>query len=299
MCKHTAFTRWFAVSMICGVMIVAPSCSDDETTGPTADMVTIAGMVVNVDDFSLVEGVRVSLLDSPYADDFPTGTDGQFELQVPRGSKLLLKTDDFDRNRKDDWLPLINVDVPNVVANDDILGWVIHACPVSQCADGDTGSVAYWDNYLQNGDQSNGDLFVPTSTAFTSGVIAVLNVFCENLSLVAPEDMSVTTNAPEFPIGYMKKGPGGFPVLACTSPDVVHPASRTTTDSSGWVMSFGDRSFTGDTVELTFTDMDGQRGFAFVSPLEVPVRPGTLTLVWAIAVDGVPNKTILDILPCF
>ncbi|MEE9268976.1 MAG: hypothetical protein V3V49_01835 [Candidatus Krumholzibacteria bacterium] len=291
---------WLVVSLVGVVAFVAPGCGDDETTGPTIDMVTIAGMVMNVDTGEPAPGIRVSLLDTPYADDLATGTDGAFELQVPRGSELLLKTDDFNRNRKDDWFPLINVEVPTVVANGNMLNWRIHACPVTQCADGDTGSVAYWDNYLQNGDQNNGDIFVPTNSAFTSGVITVIYWFCDNGVETSPAGLSVTTNVPEFPVCYMKEGTQTwFPELVCTSPDVVYPASRATTDSSGWVMSFGDRDFTGDTVELTLTDTDPQRGFVFPPPFDIPVRPGTLTAVFALAVDGVPNKTVVELLTCF
>jgi len=220
----------------------------------------------------------------------PTGTDGVFSLEVPKGSPLYLHTDDFDTSN-DNWIPLINIDSPVVVANSDMLDFPIHCCPQTTCkSPADSlfdGSVAIWDNYLQNGDQNNGDMFVPTSPNNSGGTIVMLMGDCPN-----SDSVSVTTSAPEFPVGYMladKTFPSDDGSLSCGyGPDYFYPSTRTTSDPSGFAVSFGDPAFAGQTVTVTITDALSQPFRNFSSPVEVPVRPGTLSLVWPLTVNGQP-----------
>ncbi len=122
-------------------------------------------VVRNIDTAELAHGVRVHLLDTQYADDVPTGTDGAFELNVPKGSTLWLVTDDFSAST-DTLYPMINGDIPPVVANDDIFDMPIHACPerVGQ----PSSSLAVYDAYLANQDAANGDIFVPLGVSDAS-----------------------------------------------------------------------------------------------------------------------------------
>ena len=101
------------------IALLLPACEDDSTSGGPVELVTIAGVVRNVDDASAAVGVRVRQWGTTYADDVATGTDGAFELKVPRGTKLTLYTDDFN-STTDVWFPLINVDIVPIVANDDV-----------------------------------------------------------------------------------------------------------------------------------------------------------------------------------
>ncbi|MEE9268974.1 MAG: hypothetical protein V3V49_01825 [Candidatus Krumholzibacteria bacterium] len=280
-----------------------PSCRDDTTVLPcAATMVTIAGMVIGEDTGMPTSGIRVSLLGTDFSNHVPTGTSGAYEFQVPKGSRLVLMTDDFDASQ-DDYVPLIHVDLPSVVANNNMLDVLTPILPWSRCGFDTSGIVALWDDYLQNGDQNNGEVFVPTSTAASAGAIAIFFYNCDNGRDGPVDGMSYTTNTPEFPIGYMNAdkvyGPNWSEYLLCRNgPDIFHPPSRTTTDWAGMALSWGDPAFTRSTVEITITDTDAQRALAFQSPFEVPVRPGALTAVFVTAIDGLPNKTVKEWFTC-
>jgi hypothetical protein len=265
-------------------------------------MVTIAGVVMDIDKQVPAVGIRVSQLGTSYSDAVATGTDGAFEIKVPKGTPLALRTDDFYAGRTNKWVPLINVDWPNVVANRDMLDELIHACPFTQCATSpDTsGSVAIWDVYLQEGDQNNGDMFVPTSTAIASGTIVISIWTCDNGQASDVPGFSVTSNVPEFPFCYINKDKLFFPDFALCSNglDFVFPPSQTSTDDWGHAYSWGDPAYTGNSVKLTMTDTDPQRGLDWQSPFEVPVRPGEITLIQPSAIDSVPNRSLVDVLKC-
>ena len=101
------------------VLLLTNSCSDDNTGVNGGGMVTIAGVVRSIDDGSLAEGVLIRQLDTDYVDEVATGSDGKYELRVPKGTKLLLHADDDPASGQDKWFPFINVDIPSVVVNDD------------------------------------------------------------------------------------------------------------------------------------------------------------------------------------
>ncbi len=273
------------------------SCGEKHPTEP--ELVRISGHVTNVDTRQRAPGVRVRLLDTDYADEVATGTDGAYALRIPKGSDLLLVAEDFDPQQHV-WFPVINVDLPIQRADQDIDDWPVHACPVSHAPT--HGSVASWDNYLANGDGANGDLFVPTSSAASSGILSVLVVqaVSNDCTLWQVDGVRFHSDTPFFPDGYVRAdhifGPSlGTPDPAL-GPDIMFPSTRADTDSSGWYLSFGDPAFSGTEVTLTVSDAKPGRGLAFSSPWVLPVRPGTITLALAAVIDGVPNKTVRDFL---
>jgi len=294
---HVNARFWLIASLLGVITFIAFSCGEDEAVVPCEDgLVTIAGRVINIDTQLPAPGVRVTLLGTGFRDEFASGTpSGDYELKVPKGSKLVFITDDYDTN-EDNWVPLINIDHPNVVANGNMLNWRIHACPRTQCgpdSSTDVQNVAVWDNYLQNGDQNNGDMFVPTSVAEAGGTIMVSIWHCIGGQDSEVPGFSVTSNAPEFPFGYKYAA-----VHTCADgPDIMHPPSRATTDLWGQAYSWGDPAYTGDTVEITIADMDTLRGLTF-DPIELPVRPGTITFIFPAAIEGVANKSLCEAFTC-
>jgi hypothetical protein len=72
---------------------------------------------------------------------------------------------------------------------------------------------------------------------------------------------------------------------------------RGATDSSGWVVSFCDSSGSDTSATLAFQDLKAGRDLIW-PPFEVPVRPGTITLVWALGINGATNKNFKEIGQC-
>jgi len=260
----------------------------DTATNP--GLVTITGTVRNIDDGQVAEGVRVRLLDTDFSDATQTGSDGAFLIQIPRGSPLLLYTDDFDNTRADAWFPLINAEYPPAVANENLTDWPIHACPNTVMPQ--KGSLAAWDNYLANGDVANGDLFVPDNCASSGGIVAVLILGAAGGQELENADFSLTLDADAFPDGYIHTDnffDENFIPDPSLGPDILYPGARTVTDWGGGFVSFGDPAFGGTQVTMTFTDADANRGLVWRSPVAVPVRPGTISLIIPCHVDGVPD----------
>lgn len=278
--------------------LLAICACDDNPEAPDAgvEMVTIAGTVFNIDLGVPAEGILVRLLDTSHADVAATGSDGRFELQVPKGSELILSTDDPD-GATDNWIQLINVDVPLMVANENILDWLTHACP--QTSGGTYGSVAIWDRYLAEADDSNGDCFEPLRQADAPGGLTVVFAGCESGAFTLHADMSLEITDPACPVGYVdatKKHPANMD--ATQGPEMFYPCTQDRTDDSGWALSFCDTTFTGSTVTVTFTDLDLGRNLAFETPITVPVRPGAMTLMFGLTIDGVTNQNIRDVFAC-
>jgi hypothetical protein len=263
-------------------------CGDDDDENPMEpEFVTISGIVRNIDDASIAVGVGVSLLGTEYRDDVATGTDGRYSLRIPKGATLQLHTDDFDLSKADEWFPMINADLPAIVANEDMLDWPIHTCP--QPGFNNAWSVETWNEYLADYDSANGDLSEAPSAAAASGVLVILCIDCDTDADLWPGivGLKITSGDPAFPIAYVNAGGLG-------PPNFVHPASVMATDGSGFAISWGDPDFTGESVDLSFMDTMLERDYRFMSPFSCPVRPGTVTLLWPTVVDGVPNKTFRD-----
>jgi len=267
---------------VVGLASIVAFVACSESNAP--DLVTITGTVRNIDTAQPAPGVRVSLLDSGYADDVATGADGAYSLKVPRGSVLYLYTDDFDPTT-DVWFPFVNVDVPAVVANDNVLDFAIHSCPQTL---GGTGSVDRWASHLGTYDDANEDRFVPTHPASSSGVL-VVNIWLWSSATpdgwVSSEGLSVSIPDGAFPVAYLNSAKWSDP----TALDFLYPSSRTTDDGSGLVLSFGDPAYPKTTLEVRISDPDMVGGRDFPSPFSVPVRPGTITMAHLVAIDGVPG----------
>ncbi len=59
------------------ILASATGCSDSSTS---PDMVTLSGVVRNVDNGSFAEGVQIYLLDTEYRDDVATGNTDTFDV---------------------------------------------------------------------------------------------------------------------------------------------------------------------------------------------------------------------------
>lgn len=288
--------------LIAVVMFVGFSCSDDVTKAPPGvDLVTISGIVRNIDTFVPAEGVRISLLGTNYSDEVPTGSDGGYLLKVPRGSELILLAEDFDPST-DSYIPLIHQDVPGFIANEDLPNFPVHACPQTVCGLDTLGSLGIFDMYLDQGDQLNGDLFVPTSVADAAGTLAIMTNFCTDGVGETSAGMTYSFDAPEFPICYLdgnKIVTNDMAWFCPPDPVVAYPSTRTTTDDWGAALSWGDPAFVGDTVDLTIIDSDPLRAYQFGSPVPVAIRPGTITVVWVTAVAGIPDRPMHEMMACY
>ena len=276
------------VTLLAAVLFALSSgaCGEDKPNGP--EMVTVSGVVRNIDTAQLAAGIRVSLLGTGYSDVVPTGSDGRYSLKVPKGSTIYLLTEDFNPGQTDNWFPLINVEVTPIIANSDIPDYPIHSCPQTDCAHpaaaGVPGSVADWDYYLQSLDQANGDLFVPTSSAASGGVVAFIVADCSNGNW-NQDSVTVTSDSPDFPVGYCNGA--GF-AAGCGTPEMIYPATRTATDPGGLVFSFGKPQTTLQTVRFRFSDALTTPYRSPKTPLDIPVRPGTISLIWTTTVSGSP-----------
>lgn len=269
---------WRLLGLALGLAALVAACEDD----PVDDgMVTIAGKVRNVDTGEFAMGVRVRLYGTQYADEVASGSDGSYELRVPRGSRVLLYTDDFSSSN-DIWFPFLNVDIKPVYADDDILDWPIHACPWFIDAGVDTvGSVNVWTNYLADCDDTeNGDIFEPHAPESARGIVSVLFLDCNFFGVDSLEVEILTAGAPvaiarDAALACQAGPPTAF---ECR---IFHPAAVTWTDGPcwSWAQSFLDDSFPGTSVTVKVTDLKGNRGISFPSQFEVPVAPGTISFV--------------------
>ena len=253
------------------------------------DTVLLSGIVRNVDLSIPAPGIRVTLWDTDFKDDVATGTDGKFAIRVPRGSQLLLATDDFDTSQ-DLWFPLLNVEYPATIVSEDMTDLAIHACPRSVCPE--LGSVAAWDNYLQNGDANNGDLFEPSSSAACTAIVSMIVLGAEAGAQTFADSMRITLDAPELKVAYLRGDrvfdPNGTPDCSL-GPDITFPGSATETDPYAFVVSFGGSNFSGDEVELTLTDIKASRALNWTNPTRVPVAPGVISLLFPCFVDSQAN----------
>src|SRR4051812_20047669 len=84
--------------------------------------VTVSGVVVNIDALKPAEGAKVYLLsDDSVTTATAVDSTGAFTLQVPKGAKLQLATDDFDSS-VDHYFPLVNFDPTRLTADADVTG---------------------------------------------------------------------------------------------------------------------------------------------------------------------------------
>jgi hypothetical protein len=272
-------------------------------------MVTISGYVRNVETLMPASGIRVSLFGTNYHDSRPTGSDGRYSIQVPKGSPLFLYTDDFDTTTTDQWFRFINVETTvTPIASQDDDDWSIHCCPSTHVPE--KGSVAAFDNFLQNADDTTGNRFVPTSSAASGGIVVLAFFQCDGG--LQPEfryqgaftpGMRVTSSTPSFPVAYVN-GPhfidffGKGPPDWSLGPNIFHPSSWQATDSLGFVIGFGDPAAGLTSLTLEIADSVATRGLAFETPWTIPIRPGTISMGFVGSVDRQANQGFRTVAKC-
>lgn len=267
-------------------------CGKDTTTGSESeDMVTVVGTVLNADNGSIAQGVRVSLLDSDHRDEAPTGIDGRYVIRVPRGSRLYLVTDDYDA-QQDSWFSLINIESRPIFADHDIDGLIIHACPNS--AGQQSGSVAVWDTYLQREDGHNGDLFAATSASTANGIVSAVFLGCRDSAREFFGGFEVCAN--DQPFVYFDMDSTFVSGLTTDRVWHVHPGANQT-DISGWAATFLDVDR--ENVELSIINRSNNPELMYASPLVVPTRPNMISMVTLVAIDGVADRSITEWFDCW
>ena len=264
-------------------VLASVSC-EDETTNSGVELVTVAGIVRNADTGVPIAGVRTRLVGTKYQDEVPTGTDGAFELEVPKGSTLWLVTDDFNASQ-DLLFPMINGDIPPVVANDDVLDLAIHACP-NTIGDG-WGSIAVIDNYLKTQDDANGDIFEATGAVEAGGIVCIFFSGCEG-GQVVPDGytFSVTSSEPACPVSYFNSACIAANGWVTTCDSIMYPPTQSVTGGKdGMALIVCAPDFRGGSVICSFDDTTSTRNLSWPTT-KIPVQHGGLTLVWPAWIDG-------------
>ena len=155
-------------------LVVMSACSDKK--------VTVSGVVLSVDTLTPAVGVDVYVYgDETIKSAATTGADGVFTMEITEGTQNLLVTDDLDNAGTLDvadgdlWFPTLNVDTILPVFTETVTELQIHACPTNSSTAGwgaDLGSLAVWDNYLENGDTA--DDFEPTTSGDATGILSMV-----------------------------------------------------------------------------------------------------------------------------
>lgn len=288
MSKHSLSRLLFLASIV-----LFSACGSGDDSAGTGDPVTVSGIVANIDDGSIAEGVKVYLIDheSDIVSETTTGADGAFSVEVPAGSDFLLVTDDFD-SADDAWIPTINFDpIHKATIEEATSDIIIHACPKSSGTQ--KGSVAALDNYLENATENAG-LFDVTSVATGKGVLLV---FIESNSggFGLTTGISLESDDTDCKVGYVS--PTAFydenlipdPALG---PNAFLPSTTESTDGSGTAAIFCSDS---SSFQMTLSDTDTARALDFGGPYDVPVRTGAVTLVIGGSIDGVGRKTFAEV----
>lgn len=105
-------------------------CNNGDGILGAGDLVTVRGVVYNIDTLLPARGVKVYLYN--HEADFNTttdDTDGSFQMQIPVGTKFILVTDDAVEG-EDNWFTLANFEVfKPEVDGEFTTAYRIHACP--------------------------------------------------------------------------------------------------------------------------------------------------------------------------
>jgi hypothetical protein len=279
--------------------VVAGGCGCPDPPVEPSGTVQIVGQVRNVDNGRPAPGVRVTLWGHEGPTSAETDSEGNYRITVPVGATLLLHTDDFD-STNDVWFPLINAELPSLTATEPLTDWTIHACPRSTCPE--VGSVGVWDDYLENDDDANGDLFEPTRSADSGGILSVLlfEVWHREAEgdtvFNGMADIEVSVSDPDLPAGYMRSvfTKQGTPHCELADPVALFPSTRTVTPGeTGWALSFAPSGFDREHVAVSFRDTLSSREHD-ITPYIVPMAPGTITLTLGGSLNGVPNQRFAD-----
>ena len=261
-------------------------------------------MILEIINQRLTFQDTVKLIRYRYGLELSTTVDGNglYSLQVPTGSKLLLVVDDADpalHGPPGDYYTMLNYDplFQETVPAAGLENHLIHGCPNPQFLGGPTlGAIAAWNNYLQNGDEANGDLFTVTSTDDAS---IVGGAFVQTVDEVFSNigNMTQTIDESDYTAAYIRCENyfnADFLAEATLGPMIFYPASRTKT-SDGCSLFFSFVTARTDEITVRVVDTDASRGLAFDSPHKVPIRPQMMTLLIYGAVDGVANKSPFEV----
>lgn len=293
------------------------ACGDDDHGGDEDNLVIVAGAVYNIDTGELARGAVVSLLgaEEAYHSD-PTGEDGLFFLEVPRGTSFRFVTNDFagfdidtvgtGRRVANEWITMINVE-PVLSSIDEDLEVVVHACPTpesSQNWKGGTanlGSVAIWKNFLEHSEHASE---YTNATDVWRKVVVLAHAGTpanEDLGFPISQITNVAVHIQESSfgkIGYWSfercfnlQYPGleGQAVQdPAVGPDIFVSGARANGPGISLSTAFGNTDYTDDTVTLRLTDTDSARGIDFsgVNPIVLPVRDGATTMLMLGSVDN-------------
>lgn len=308
-----------ALTPIVLMSLALMACGDDDggDGGDDDNLVIVTGVVYNIDTSELAPGAVVSLLgaEEAYHSD-PTGEDGLFFLEVPRGTSFRFVTNDFagldidtvgtGRRVANEWITMINVE-PVLSSIDDDLEVVVHACPTpesSQNWKGGTanlGSVAIWKNFLDNSEHAS----EYTDATDVWGKIVVLahlgTPANEDLGFPLPHITNVRVHIQESSFGkvgywnaercFNAQYPGleGQAVQdPAVGPDIFVLGATANGPGVSLSTAFGNTSYTDDTVTLRLTDTDSARGIDFsgINPIVLPVRDGATTMLMLGSVDN-------------
>ena len=275
------------------------ACDDNPTIVNGGPMVLVQGVVIDIDRGNLAQGVKVEIMvdGNLYATSVPTGTDGVFLLEVPVGTSWQPFTDDFD-DTTDKWIPFINADYPGVTIDAPRDGLLIHACPSEASFPQDandlpagSGGAVSWNVPLQNCTDPTYPQFGVSSWQDADGFIVLIGYESVGQSCGGTAGLSFTLDDPAFTVGYLDGSKIWF------TPDrescFLQPATATSTDGSGLAAAFAGSDLADDVVTLSVTDTDASRGLQYPD-YDVPVRYGTLTVVFCGRVDGQAGLHVMD-----
>ncbi|MEZ4655521.1 MAG: hypothetical protein R3E12_18510 [Candidatus Eisenbacteria bacterium] len=307
------FASRSSATTVAVVALLAAGCNEDKDSR----FVAISGYVSNIDTLDPAQGVVVSLLgDGERFHSYPTGSDGLFRMEVPKGTAFEFVTNDFEGLDSDtvgttpcvanDWITLINVD-PVLRSIEEDIEVVIHACPTpesSQAWLGGTqklGSVAIWQNFLENSS---------TASEYTTAP----NVWGRNLTFIhlgtpPNDDLGVSlAHIVNVSVENIEKSFGklgywdvnhcfnfAYPTLEnrgvqdpAVGPDIFIPGATANGPGISLVTGFANEDYSSDFVTLMLSDANPNRSIDFsgVSPVLVPLRQGATTMVTLGAVDN-------------
>ena len=285
-------------SMLAPLLVLAFVVACDDNS-PVVETVLVQGVVMDIDRLIPAQGVRVEIMMDGvlYATPAPTGTDGIFSLEVPVGTNWQPFTDDFD-NSTDNWIPFINAEYPGVTIDGPRDGLLLHACPSAATFPqfpGDlpagSGGAVSWNVPLQDCPDPTYPQFDVASWEESEGFIAIVALESINQVCGRTAGLSYTLDDPAFTVGYRDVNKVWF------TPDreacFLLPATATGTDASGVGVAFAGSDLADDVVTLSITDTDAGRGLQYPD-FDVPVRRGTLTVVFVCRIDGQGGVYVVD-----
>ncbi len=306
------FKNLFALTTALFLVVGFVGCGGDDDEDAT--LVSVSGVVLDVDTLELVPNVCVFLLD--HEDDYiseATNEQGEFTVQVPQGSPFLLVADDCEAPMADDtgrWYPTLNADIihtPTIDENQ--TGHPIHISSNISTYDAEganQGANAAYMNYFENA-ENDADFFSPVTSLHgdtNNGWIFLSTFWVDTESETFFEDGTGQTgtiaspNADACPVGYFDfpdVTADGEAIDATLGPDILQAGGGTGTDETYAFITFCSDELTGTSVDLTLDSPNHTP--TSVTYEDLPVRPHMCTLLFPSSIDGesVPIKDVLTL----